>query len=207
MKANSGFDFLAPVYDSLARLVFGKSIVTSQTWFLDQVPPKANVLILGGGTGWLLTELVKQNPSCAVWYVEVSANMLERTRSRLLHDQVYLIHGTEDDIPPNILFDVIITNFYLDLFSEDKLEKLILQISNQTHSSSRWLITDFVNRGIWWQQGMLKIMYFFFRSICNIEAKRLPDWTRCLNKHRWVETHSRNWYGAFIKNTVWRVRD
>jgi ubiquinone/menaquinone biosynthesis C-methylase UbiE len=203
VKANSGFDFLAPVYDALAPLIFGRSIVRSQTWFLDKIPPNAKVLILGGGTGWILKELLEKNSTCPVWYVEASAKMMERTRARLLRGQVTLIHGTENDIPANVAFDVIITNFYLDLFSERKLEKVIKQISNQTQSSSRWLVTDFVNREVWWQRLMLKIMYLFFRSICDIEAERLPNWITCLNTHQWTEASSKDWYGAFIRSTVW----
>lgn len=203
MKTNSGFDFLAPVYDPLARLIFGKSIVNSQTWFLNQVPPKAKVLMLGGGTGWLLEKLIKQNPSCTVWYVEVSAKMIKKTSDRLLSDRVNLIHGTEEDISAAVTFDVVITNFYLDLFSEAKLERVIHQVSNQTDSSSRWLATDFVNGKVWWQRWMLKIMYIFFRSACDIEAKRLPNWTRCLNNHHWVEASYKDWYKAFIRSTVW----
>ena len=190
------------MYDPLAQLIFGKSIVDSQTWFLDQVPPMAKVLILGGGTGWILGELVKQNPSCTVWYVEASTKMIEKTRGRLLHNQVNLIHGTEDDIPQNVTFDVIITNFYLDLFTEEKLKNVIQQLTNQTHSSSRWLVTDFVDRGVWWQRFMLKIMYLFFRSVCDIEANRLPNWNTCLNIHRWTEASSKDWYGGFIRSTV-----
>jgi tRNA (cmo5U34)-methyltransferase len=202
VKSNSGFDFLAPVYDPLARLIFGKSIVYSQTWFLNQVPPKAKVLILGGGTGWFLEELIKQSPSCTVWYVDASFKMIEKTRERLLGDRVNLIHGTEDDIPTSLTFDVIITNFYLDLFSEEKLEKIIQRLSFQTHSSSRWLVTDFVDGGVWWQQCMLKIMYTFFRGVCDIEANRLPNWTNCLNNHRWMEDSCKNSYGDFIRSAA-----
>ncbi len=203
MKAKSGFDFLAPIYDFLARLIFGRSIVVSQTWFLDQVPPKAKVLILGGGTGWLLEKLIKQNSSCTVWYVEASAKMIEKTRDRFLSDQANFIHGTEEDIPTRVTFDVIITNFYLDLFSEEKLERVVERISVQTHSSSRWLVTDFVNGGVWWQRWMLKVMYLFFRSVCDIEANRLPNWTKCLSSHQWGEVSSKDWYEAFIRSTAW----
>lgn len=198
-----GFDFLAPIYDSFARLIFGKSITASQTLFLDQVPPNSTVLILGGGTGWLLEELIRQNPSCTVWYIEASSKMIERTRHRKLNNRVHLIQGTEADIPTNAKIDVVITNFYLDLFSENKLKNVIQHITDQSAPSARWLVTDFVNKGMWWHKWMLKIMYIFFRIVCNIEASHLPIWAKQLNDRKWGEMNSKHWYGAFIKSTVW----
>lgn len=201
MRTNKGFDLLAPVYDALARLIFGRSIRTSQTHFLDKAPANAKVLILGGGTGWLLEELLKQNALCEVWYIEVSSKMIEKTRARALNGRVHFIQGTEEDIPPHITFDVIITNFYLDLFSEDTLRGVIQRLTKQSTSATRWIITDFVDTDAWWQRWMLKIMYLFFRSICKIEAMRLPDWSEQLNP-QWKEINSRYWYGSFIKSCV-----
>jgi len=204
VKTNSGFDFLAPVYDSLARLIFGKSIVVSQTWFLDQVQPNSKVLILGGGTGWLLKELEKQNPTCEVWYAEASSKMIEKTQSRVLSEQVHLIQGTEEDIPSQSKFDFIITNFYLDLFSDEKLKSVIQRINNHTSQSTIWLVTDFVNNGTWWHRWMLKIMYTFFRIVCNIKASHLPDWSKELSDQGWMEINSKSWYRKFIKSVVWQ---
>ena len=83
VKMPKGFDLIAPYYDSLARLVFGDSIRHCQLEYLDKIPPGAQVLILGGGTGWLLGELMKINPSCRVWYLESSIKMLEMTKGKV----------------------------------------------------------------------------------------------------------------------------
>src|SRR6187402_1340927 len=76
----NGFDRLAPVYDKLAGLVFGKAIVDAQLVFLDRVRAGDRILILGGGTGWLLEKLLRKQPVCEVWYVESSSRMIELTR-------------------------------------------------------------------------------------------------------------------------------
>ena len=96
----NGFDRLAPIYDPLARMIYGKSIVQAQTSFLSIIPPFSKVLILGGGTGWLLTELLRGHPTCEVWYIESSANMLSMTIKKNGHPgRVHFILGTEKDIP------------------------------------------------------------------------------------------------------------
>jgi tRNA (cmo5U34)-methyltransferase len=204
VKTKSNFNALAPIYDQLAKLVFGKSIVDSQTWFLDQVPLNAKILILGGGTGWLLEELIKKNPTCEVWYVEASTKMIEKTQSRVIDEQVHFIQGTEEDIPSQPKYDFIITNFYLDLFSNEKLKSVIQRINEHTSQSTIWLATDFVNNDTWWHRWMLKIMYIFFTLVCNIEASYLPDWSKALSDQRWSELNSKSWHRKFIKSTLWR---
>ena len=48
----NGFNSIAPVYDALATLVFGRSIRNAQLCFLGDIGYRGKVLILGGGTGW-----------------------------------------------------------------------------------------------------------------------------------------------------------
>lgn len=204
MKTNSGFDLLAPIYDSLARFVFGKSIVDSQTWYLDKIPDDSRVLILGGGTGWLLEELQKRNSSCTVCYIEISKKMIERARSRELKSTVHFIQGTEEDIPASQKFDVVITNFYLDLFSEKTLKEVVDRINSHTTASTLWIVTDFVNGGKWWHKLMLKTMYLFFNVTCRIDANHLSDWADQLRLLGWCESYTRVWHRDFIKSTIWK---
>lgn len=198
----SGFDYVAPIYDSLARLVFRKSIVEAQTYFLNKITPSSRVLILGGGTGWLLEQLLREVPTCSVWYVEKSAKMIDRSRKRKINNRVYFIHGTEENIPPDLTFDVIITNFYFDLFHNNTLQRVIQHLHRYTLPSTRWFVTDFIDGGKWWQRLLLKVMYYLFRVVCNIEANQLPRWNKQM-KRGWVESKSKSWYGNFIRSSVW----
>ncbi|MEP5106138.1 MAG: methyltransferase type 12, partial [Ekhidna sp.] len=53
------FDFVAPIYDRLSKLVFGKSLIKAQAYHLKVIGDKDRVLILGGGTGKLLEFIPK----------------------------------------------------------------------------------------------------------------------------------------------------
>lgn len=202
MNTNRGFDLLSPVYDVLARVVFGRSIVESQTKFLSCIPDNSKILILGGGTGWLLEAIEEKNRSGEIWYVECSAGMINKARNRKLTNTIHFIQGTEEDIPPR-KFDVVITNFYLDLFTEKKLKEVIVRINQHTNPTSQWLITDFADTGTAWQQWMLTIMYAFFRIVCSIEGKRLPDWPACLRHGGWMQSNVAYRYGKFIVSSTW----
>jgi ubiquinone/menaquinone biosynthesis C-methylase UbiE len=205
VKTNAGFDLLAPIYDSLACLVFGRTIHDSQVWFLDRVAPNSTVLILGGGTGWLLEELLNRCPTAIVYYIEASSKMIEKSRQRNLRNSVHFILGTEESIPSDLTFDIVITNFYVDLFPTSSLNKIIKEIHSHTTASSTWVVTDFVNEK-WWHRWMLKIMYFFFRIVCRIEGSHLPEWPKAIYNQGWKEVDSKRWYRNFIISTIWNRR-
>ena len=205
MKTSSGFDLLAPIYDMLAKVVFGKSIFQAQIYFLNEISKSSSILILGGGTGWLLEKIADKNPSSKIWYVEISEGMLKKAEQRKFRNEIHFISGTENDIPDGLKFDAVITNFYLDLFPEEKLKSVIQHVSSFTHPASKWFVSDFVNQKLW-HEWMLKMMYMFFRAVCRIDAKELPRWEFVLQQHEWVEVKHQFWYGNFIKSTVLTTR-
>jgi tRNA (cmo5U34)-methyltransferase len=205
-KTLNNFDSVAKIYDVLNKCVFGKSMVDAQVFFLPEVPEHAKVLILGGGTGWLLKELVKRNATCEIWYIEASSTMLELSKKGTSNakQRIHYIHGTQSSIPQNISYDIVITNFFLDLFSERSCEEVIKKIAASIHTHCRWVITEFENK-YWWHRVLLKIMYVFFRVTSNVEASKLPDWKGLIYKQSLVESKSASFYGAFIKSTLFSI--
>jgi ubiquinone/menaquinone biosynthesis C-methylase UbiE len=198
-----GFDLLAPVYDRFASLVYGSAIRAAQLFFLKAMPSSANVLILGGGTGWLLAEILKMHPEAKVWYIEASVKMLEQAQQKLSEQQksrIIFIHGTEDSIPRETQFHAVITAFYLDLFSPATLRRVIDTIKTSLVPESVWLVSDFIAGKVWWQWILLKVMYTFFRWCCGIEAKRLPPWEQYMTAHGWEVKAERLFFHGFIKS-------
>lgn len=174
-----GFDFLAPFYDSLARLMLGKDIVNSQLHFIGSFKGCDRVLILGGGSGLFLDILCKECPDIKIDYVDISVKMICRARKRIRDcKSVNFIQGSEDDIPDR-LYDGVITNFYLDMFNEKTLGKVIQKIKKSMTDSAHWMVTDFTNERSS-HAFMLAIMYRFFRMIARIEATQLPDWQQAM---------------------------
>ncbi len=204
MKSND-FDKLAFIYDQLARLVFGKSMVESQKHFLNAIPEGSRILILGGGTGWILMELLKIKKEMSVCYIEASAKMIDIAKARLNRDErIQFIHGTESDIPSDSQFDFIITNFYLDLFTNESLKIVIGKIGNSLAPQGKWIATDFTSNQ-WWHRVMLKVMYFFFNVTCNIESKKLPEWSKEFQAISAKQLDSKKFYGGFIQTTIFQV--
>jgi len=203
--ALNGFDKIAFIYDFLAKLVFGKSIIHSQKYFLSRIPDHSKIVILGGGTGWLLAELLKVKPNCEVWYIEASEKMIALSRNKINTEQaIHFIHGTQLAIPLSLKYDVVITNFYLDLFTDRQLADVAKKIRSSLKPGSLWIATDFVCSRRW-QKMLLKIMYRFFRITCNIESQQLPEWNNAIQRVSLIKIESIFFYKDFIQTILYQL--
>jgi tRNA (cmo5U34)-methyltransferase len=198
----TGFDRLAPVYDKLARFVFGKSIVRAQVFFLGDIRAGSRVLILGGGTGWLLEELLKVQPDCEVWYIESSSRMMELSKQRCgHHTNVRFILATHSSIP-EMMYDVVIMNFFLDVFSPARIFFLVDMIRAKTQQEGIWIVTDFDDEGKWWQRALAAMMISFFRMVCSVEARKLADLKTILASGFMTEHDVAEFFHGFIKTRI-----
>lgn len=201
------FNWLARYYDQLATAVFGKSLYQAQIYYIRQIPRDANVLILGGGTGKILGELLRINSAGRICYIEASSTMIKlakRNTSEGNRQQVLFIHGTEDSIPSEIKFDIIITHFFLDLFSQHSLDALIEKVNSSLAPGALWLACDFINYGKWWQKSTLQAMYLFFRFCCGIESSKLPPWEFQLRQSGLHLIRSKFFVSNFVKTTMFK---
>ena len=174
-RISIGFDFLAPFYDGLARFIIGNDIITAQLHFLTSFKHCRRILILGGGSGWLLNYLCTAYPDLEIDYIDVSAKMLGIAKRRVENNKrINFIRGTENNIPDK-RYHGVITNFYLDMFDENSLKEVMQKIKRSLSDKAIWVVTDFVNQRAT-HAIRLWFMYRFFRIMAGIEARHLADW-------------------------------
>jgi ubiquinone/menaquinone biosynthesis C-methylase UbiE len=201
----NNFDRIAPIYDKLASIVFGKAMRRAQTKFLNEIRHHSRVLILGGGTGWLLAELLSTRPDCQVIYIEASEKMIDMARKRIdKSHNVSFIHGTEKEIPAASSFEVVITHFYLDLFEQRSCLEVCTLIRRYCHPGSLWIASDFVNN-VWWQSILLRSMYTFFGLTTRLHTKSLPEWRTCIQEAGFSEIGVGYYSGDFICSALYRL--
>lgn len=206
---------MAPVYDALSRVVFGRSLQAAQTLFLPKIPSDSTILIVGGGTGSLLMEVLVHCAPKHVLFLEASAQMLARARRRVqshplagcpLAGRVEFRHGTEADVRPGETFSVVMLPFVLDLLPENDLKQTFLpSLIRATAPGGVWLVTDFVNSPKPAHRLILKTMYLFFRLVSGIRATRLPDSYRLLTDAglRLIDRHSV--IGGQVEASYWTL--
>ncbi len=197
------FNSIAWLYDGLATLFFGNSILKSQTFNLRLVPEGARVLVLGGGTGRWLKELMAQNATCRIDYVEASSAMLKMARRNNNDHRITFIHGTEKDIP-GALYDAVILHYFLDMFKENDLHRVINDIVLTLAPGGTVLVADFVHKK-WWHGLLLSAMYLFFRLGGAIDVNALPRWTFIMES-RFINTGiAGTFFGEFIESRAYKL--
>ncbi|ARS41334.1 hypothetical protein CA265_17405 [Sphingobacteriaceae bacterium GW460-11-11-14-LB5] len=206
---NNNYDKLANHYDTLSRLVFFKSQVNSQINQLQYIQENSHVLIVGGGTGWILEELAKvYTNGLKIVYVEISAKMIALSQKRNYKDnQVTFVNLGIEDFKTDVLFDVILTPFLFDNFAEQRAVKVFRQLHDYLKKEGLWFLVDFsfnkIN-GNWWKWLLLKSMYSFFRLLGIVEADELINMNPYFFKASYLIVEERLYYGGFIKATIFR---
>jgi hypothetical protein len=83
--------------------------------------------------------------------------------------------------PPGAVFDLVVTNFFLDCFRRDELEGLVAKVAASATNQAQWLLSDFCLPERGWRRArarvVLALMYRFFRCATGLRASRLtpPD--------------------------------
>lgn len=199
----NAFDSIAPYYDMLSRIVFGRSIRRSQMYQIQFIPRDANILILGGGTGWLLERLLQERPACHVSFLDSSQKMIEIARNRSAGATVTFIHGGIAHIPANSTFDVIIANFFFDQFVSRDMRVILKQIRRVMSRDGVLMIADFVDDKLW-QKALLHVMYRFFSFFGAVVVSRLPPWEVLVREQRFFLQWTARFYGGFIRSNIYR---
>lgn len=189
-------------------MVYGRALINAQVYLLQFVPAGADILIAGGGTGWILEELTTIHSSgLKITYVEVAAEMMVLSKKRNTgSNKVTFINDAVENVKPDAKFDVIITPFLFDNFTEETTGKVFNHLHNLLKPGGIWLNADFQLTGKWWQKFLLRSMFLFFRMLCNIEASELPDIGSLFELHAYKAVEEKTFFGDFIISKVYKVR-
>jgi ubiquinone/menaquinone biosynthesis C-methylase UbiE len=160
----SNYDNVAGFYDRLSRLIFGNSIIDAQVCLLPFIPADSHILIIGGGTGWILEKIAERHPhGLNIDYVESSSKMIVLSQKRYAQGNVvHFIHQPIEDFSLSKKYEVIITPFLFDNFSADLIDQVFPKLDESLDLGGLWLFADFTNNS-GWQKLLLRSMYLFFR--------------------------------------------
>jgi cyclopropane fatty-acyl-phospholipid synthase-like methyltransferase len=101
-------------------------------------------------------------------------------------------------------FDIVLTPFLLDNFTEENLDTIFNSISSKLKKDGIWLNASFQLTGKWWQCVLLKTMFVFFQIICGIEASKLPDIYKHFEANGYTLVDQKGFFGDFMAAKVYR---
>lgn len=203
VNKENDFDNIAPYYSFLSKVVFGNKLLEAQCYFLDRIPTEGNVLILGGGDGTFLKRLMAYRPKVRVVYVERSVKMIQLAKKKTASDSVTWVNGSWSDLSSGVTFDVVITNFFFDLFTQEECLEIIQKVSRQVAHQSIWMVTEFMQPKRWWDKVILWVMFKFFKMFSGMRVQALSDWNICFKKS-YKEEERKYFRNEFIVNAVFR---
>jgi ubiquinone/menaquinone biosynthesis C-methylase UbiE len=178
------FDKIARPYRWLEYLTLGKALENCRFHYLPQLLDRRRALILGDGDGRFLAQLLTHNPSLHADAVDSSAVMLQLLRNRCeaassnTRNRLCTHHHNALTFPVKGAYDLIVTHFFLDCFTQSELDSLIARIAPTLSPRALWLISDFrVPSGPMRLPAKLLIrsLYVAFRILTGLRTTHLPD--------------------------------
>ena len=208
---SNNYDPVARYYDFLSWLVFGQAEINAQVELLGYLAPGSRLLIVGGGTGWILEKIAAVHSSgLHITYVESSPRMMELSRKRNCgHNSVeFVLLPIEEFVAPSP-FDCILTGFVFDNFSADKARTVVRQLGLLLREGGHWLYADFYlpkRKRKLWKAVLLRAMYIAARIICRVEASKLPDMEAIFGEAGYTSVYASWHYSKFIQSVVYRKK-
>lgn len=181
MTPRPNFDTLAPHYRWIEKATFGSLLQWCRTALLPEMLAVRHALVLGDGNGRFLAELLAANPSVTVDAIDISPAMVELARHRVGETGRvrFLITDARSKPFAPASYDLIVTNFFLDCFPENDLDRLIARLAAALEPGGRWIVGDFRIPTHGWRRlvgrAALAAMYAFFRFTTGLPARRLVD--------------------------------
>ncbi|HSH65134.1 MAG TPA: methyltransferase [Bacteroidia bacterium] len=217
-RIQKGFDFLCPFYDVLTTAFFGVSLITSQTYFIPQLKKKQAALILGGGTGTLLLELLRKDIAEKYYYLDISKNMIRKTQKKVLKQFPEQFHkiifecGSYENCESFQPVDLIVTPYILDCFSQQETRQIMKMLHGKLKQNGQWLFIDFNTTGqsnlvALVSRWIIRILYLFFNLVCNIQVKKLPDFSTCFSELNLLVTHEKYFMRKMLVGRIYEMRE
>ncbi|MBB2146673.1 methyltransferase domain-containing protein [Pedobacter sp. LMG 31464] len=207
MHSNSQFSYdkIAKRYDFLSRLVFFKAQVNAQINQLPYLNNCTHILIVGGGTGWILKHLDSLKQTMQIVYVETSLKMIELAKKIETKNRVHFVHVDIEKFQHSNLFDAVLTPFLFDNFDNEKAKNVFNKINTMLIPNAIWLYTDFYvpEKGGAWKKAILKSMHIFFRVINVVNVTHLVN-VNSFFANVFTKIEERGYYANFIKAIIYR---
>lgn len=190
--------------------MFGGNLQRCRTAMLSHVRECRRALILGEGDGRFLAEFLRICPEATVDVLDISPTMLALARKRVAGNSRvrFVVANVETEPIPGMGYDLIVTNFFLDCFSTERLARLIPKLAECLIPGGLWIVGDFrvPSRAALRRRAemQLAIMYAGFRVATGLTTVQLADPTPVLQGNGLSRIVEATWQNGFLASQLWQ---
>jgi SAM-dependent methyltransferase len=207
-------DGIARYYQGLEYLSFGGFLEQSRFTFLGETKESQRAILCGDGDGRFLARLLLKNSRVEVDYVDLSPRMIEVAERRVakmgpdFRERVrFHARDVREFVPRPDGYDLIVTHFFLDCFSEAELAPLVARLGSWGTPGARWIISDFREGGgpidKVWTSAVIRSLYAAFRFTTGLRVTRLPNYMSVLARERYVLSREKNFLRRLLHASIW----
>lgn len=142
------YKHIGPIYDFLSDFYSGKSIQNCKTAMLDPERVSSGDRVLIAGVGHGRDALRAAELGAEVTVVDLSETMLRKFQELLEkeapHLSVNIVHDDIMNIEEYELYDMVVANFFLNVFYEPKMVEVLRQLISLGKPRSRIVVGDFI---------------------------------------------------------------
>ena len=205
------FDRIARPYRWLEYLSLGRALERCRFHFLPQLLDCRRALVLGDGDGRFTAKLLAESPSVEIDAIDISKTMLTllRQRSEAASDRLRTHHTDARTFlyGSNSRYDLVVTHFFLDCFTQPDLDQLIARIEPALAPGALWLVSDFrIPTGPMRLPARAYVggLYLVFRVLTGLRTTQLPDHETRLSKQGFVCEGRHHPLAGLLTTELWR---
>jgi SAM-dependent methyltransferase len=201
---------LAPWYRWIEYAAYGRALERRRFAFLRRLAGARRVLVLGEGDGRTVARLLKIAPKAQFDVVEVSPEMIALARARVRDSR--RVHFEQGDARthhwPAGAYDGIVTNFFLDCFTDEELRPLVCKLAEALAPEGVWIVGEFAIPARGWRRVHARTwiwtMYRFFGITTGLRAQRLPAIERLMREAGMMRVEQQSERAGLMISEVWR---
>jgi ubiquinone/menaquinone biosynthesis C-methylase UbiE len=210
------FDPIARPYRWLEYLTFGPYLERCRFHFLDLLTTHRRALVLGDGDGRFTANLLRTNPDVTIDAIDSSATMLKLLANRVTllsqsaSERLKTVHADALAFKPEgPTYDLIVTHFFLDCFTDDDLTVLLMHIKPHLTPGAAWLVSEFTiparqpAAALSWL--VIGTLYRAFRILTGLRTQRLADYVSIFRQNGFSITGQNTFLGGLLVTQVWRL--